>query len=65
MTRAVIDTNVLLSGVLGYDRPISTLGEILRRWRAGEFTLMLSQPLLDELEDTLSRPYFIEHLTGE
>ena len=65
MTRAVIDTNVLLSGVLGYARPTSTPGEILRRWRQDAFTLILSPALLLELEDTLARPYFVEQLTAE
>ncbi len=55
MIVAVIDTNVLLSGILGYARRSSTPGEILRRWRQGDFRLVLSPPLLDELEDTLSR----------
>ena len=65
MIRAVVDTNVLLSGLLGYVRPASTPGEILRRWRRGLFTLILSPALLLELEDTLTRPYFVDQLSEE
>ena len=65
MIRAVIDTNVLLSGLLGYARPASAPGEILRRWRRNLFTLILSPALLLELEDTLTRPYFIDQLSEE
>ena len=65
MIVAVIDTNVLISGVLGYDRPDSAPGEILRRWSRGDFTLVLSPALLDELQDVLSRPYFVDRLSVE
>lgn len=55
---AVCDANVLASGFLGFTRHDSTPGEILRRWRAEQFTLVYSERLLQELERTFSKPYF-------
>lgn len=62
MIVAVLDTNVLASGIAGISRPQSTPGEVLRRWRANIFTLVLSQPILDELMRTLTNPYFAARL---
>lgn len=58
MIVAVFDTNVLASGIAGAERPESTPGELLRRWRARHFTLVVSVPILLALERTLSNPYF-------
>jgi putative PIN family toxin of toxin-antitoxin system len=55
---AVLDTNVLASGLAGEARPESTPGELLRRWRAKQFTLVVSEPILAELVRTLTNPYF-------
>jgi putative PIN family toxin of toxin-antitoxin system len=59
---AVLDTNVLASGVAGIARPESTPGELLRRWRAGAFVLVVSEPILAELIRTLTNPYFAARL---
>lgn len=58
MIVAVFDTNVLASGLAGETRPESTPGELLRRWRAKQFTLVVSEPILAELVRTLTNPYF-------
>ena len=50
---AVIDTNVLLSGLIGKTGPPL---QILLFWSAGRFSLVTSQPLLDELEVITLRP---------
>ncbi len=63
MIVAVLDTNVLASGIAGVSRPQSTPGEVLRRWRANTFTLVVSQPILDELIRTLTNPYFAARLS--
>ena len=52
MIVAVLDTNVLASGFIGEDRSDSTPGELLRRWRAKAFTLVVSEHILTELADT-------------
>lgn len=53
MIRAVVDTNVLVSGLIspsGYPR------EIERRWRKGEFTLVISPDIIDEVSRVLRLP---------
>ena len=63
MIVAVLDTNVLASGVAGIAREESTPGELLRRWRAMAFTLIVSEPILTELARTLTNPYFRNRLS--
>lgn len=58
MIVAVFDTNVLASGLAGEARPESTPGELLRRWRATQFIMVVSEPILAELVRTLTNPYF-------
>lgn len=53
MIRAVVDTNVLVSGLIsasGYPR------EIERRWRKGEFALVTSPEIIDEVSRVLHSP---------
>ncbi|MGH2614951.1 MAG: putative toxin-antitoxin system toxin component, PIN family [Thermomicrobiales bacterium] len=64
MTIAVLDTNVLASGFIGEDKPDSTPGELVRRWRAKEFTLVVSEHILEELADTFNDPYFTRRLSA-
>lgn len=51
--RAVVDTNVLVSALI---RPQGRVGALLRRLREGTYTLLYTQPLLEELVDVLNRP---------
>ena len=53
MIRAVVDTNILISGVI---KPERATGEILRRLRDGEFVLLYTEPLLAELAEVINRP---------
>lgn len=55
MIRAVVDTNVLASGLISTGGP---KGRILLCWAAGLFDLVLSEHILTELERTLAKPYF-------
>jgi len=48
--RVVLDANVLISAVL---TPAGPPAELLRRWRAGEFDLLVSELLLGEVERIL------------
>ena len=50
--RAVLDTNVFLSAFLSRS-PTSPTREILQRWQAGEFVLLVSDALVDELAEKL------------
>ncbi|GAB1233626.1 putative toxin-antitoxin system toxin component, PIN family [Ferrigenium sp. UT5] len=51
--RAVIDTNVFISGLL---LPKSTPGRIITAWRTGHYSLVLSEPMLTEIAAVLSYP---------
>jgi putative PIN family toxin of toxin-antitoxin system len=53
LIRAVVDTNILISGVI---KPERATGEILRRLRDGEFALLYTEPLLVELAEVINRP---------
>ena len=50
--RAVLDTNVLVSGI-GY--PDSIPGKILAAWRRGSITVFLSHHIVEELSRSLPR----------
>jgi putative PIN family toxin of toxin-antitoxin system len=60
---AVFDTNVLASGIVGVPQRDSTPGELLRRWRQNGFQIVVSEPILAELADALTDPYFTRRLT--
>ena len=51
--RAVIDTNVFISGLM---LPSSTPGRILGAWRTGHFSLVLSESMLTEVSTVLRYP---------
>jgi putative PIN family toxin of toxin-antitoxin system len=51
--KVVLDTNVLLSGLM---LPESVPGRIVRAWRAAQFDLVLSEPMLDEIGRVLAYP---------
>lgn len=53
MMRVVIDTNVVLSGLM---KPRSVPGQVLRAWRDGSIRLVLSEFLIEEIAVTLARP---------
>ena len=51
--RAVVDTNILIRALI---KPEGSVGPILSRLAAGEFVLVLSEPILDEFVATVSLP---------
>ena len=51
--RAVVDTNVFISGLM---LPQSTPGRVIAAWRTGHFHLVLSEPIMDEIGAVLSYP---------
>jgi uncharacterized protein len=55
MLRVVLDPGVLVSAVLATGGPPA---EIVERWRDGEFDLVVSPNLLEELEEVLLRAKF-------
>jgi len=61
MTRAVLDTNVLASGVT---HPKGHSGQLLMAWRRRAFTIVVSEHILEELAETLEDRYFRKRLTS-
>ena len=57
MIVVVMDTNVLVSGILGFPRGSSVPGELLRRWIRQSFAIALSDHVADELVRTLDAPW--------
>lgn len=55
----VLDTNVVVSALLA---PSGNPAEIIKRWEADEFSVAVSNPLLDELENTLKYPRISKYL---
>lgn len=53
---AVLDTNVLVSALC---LPHSLPAQLLRRWLARQFVLLLSESILAELRDVLARPKIV------
>lgn len=53
MTRAVVDTNILIRALI---KPQGSVGPILTRLRANDYALVYSQRLLDELLEKLALP---------
>jgi putative PIN family toxin of toxin-antitoxin system len=53
VTRAVVDTHVLVSGIIA---PHGAPRRILEAWHAGQFTLVTSEPIVAEVARVLRDP---------
>ncbi len=64
MTRAVVDTNILIRALI---KPQGTVGPVLTRLRDGDYTFLYAEPLLDELVAKLTLPRIRDkyHLTDD
>lgn len=60
--RIVIDTNVLLSGLM---IPEGTPGRIITAWRKRNFDLVVSEPLLEEIARVLAYPKIRKRLNWD
>jgi len=60
MLREVVDPGVLVAALIS---PRGTPAQLLLRWRDGEFDVVVSSALLDELERVLKRPKFSRYVT--
>lgn len=65
MISAVLDANTITSGIIGFRNPSSIPGLLLRLWRKGEFSLIISKHIRDEVKEVLRKPYFTTHLTPQ
>jgi uncharacterized protein len=63
--RAVLDANVLVSGIAGYKKAESAPGELLRRLVRGDFSLVTSNAILIEVRRTLAKAFFTRSLSTE
>jgi putative PIN family toxin of toxin-antitoxin system len=64
LIRAVLDTNVLVSGILGMSlHSESAPSLVLRRWANDQFDLVISDHILGEVRRTLAKPWFSDRLT--
>jgi uncharacterized protein len=53
--RAVLDANALVSA---FPASVGALAELIDRWRAGQFALVVSEPILAEVERAWTKPYW-------
>lgn len=63
MIVAVIDTNVLASGIAGFPWSQSPATRLLLAFLANRFTLIVSADILVELRRTLRKPYFARRIS--
>jgi putative PIN family toxin of toxin-antitoxin system len=60
--RAVLDPNILIAALLS---PTGAPARLVGRWLAGEFELIVSEPLLAELERALAYPKLRRRVSAE
>ena len=60
--RAVLDANVIISGLLS---PAGNPARLLSAWERGEFELIVSPALLEELERALAYPRLRRHVSEQ
>ena len=60
--RAVLDPNVLIAALLS---PSGTPAQLLSRWIAGDFELVISEPLLEELRRALRYPKLRRYISAD
>jgi putative PIN family toxin of toxin-antitoxin system len=53
--RAVLDANIFVSG---FPARAGVLAELIDRWRAGSYGLVVSQHILDEVAGAWTKPYW-------
>ena len=63
MTRAVLDSSVLVSALI--TRRDTPPGQVLRAWARGRFQLVVSEKLLGEVSEVLGRPKFSSYVTSD
>ena len=53
MLRVVLDSNVILSGLMS---PKGTTGKIIQAWKDNRFTLLICEAQLEEIKRVLAYP---------
>ena len=62
MIKALLDTNVLVSGFASFKHPTRAPAQLLHAWLAGHFELYTSEHIITEFKNTLGRHYFKSRL---
>ncbi|MBI2267831.1 MAG: putative toxin-antitoxin system toxin component, PIN family [Candidatus Blackburnbacteria bacterium] len=65
MIKALLDTNILVSGFASFKHPERPPSKILHAFRDGLFELVISEDILEEFQETLQDPYFKIRLSSE
>ena len=65
MIKALLDTNVLVSGFVSLKHPTRAPAQLLHAWLAGHFELFTSEHIIAEFKNTLGRHYFKSRLKPE
>jgi predicted nucleic acid-binding protein len=60
--RATLDTNVIVSALLAYDRPDAVLGRVFAAIEAEDCAVVLTDYIVRETRTTLAKPYFVNRL---
>ncbi|MCA9858153.1 MAG: putative toxin-antitoxin system toxin component, PIN family [Thermomicrobiales bacterium] len=61
--RVLLDTNALAASIVGANLGWTTPpAQIWRRWQQKQFTLLISEHVMAELNTTLERPWFLARL---
>jgi uncharacterized protein len=56
--RVVLDTNVLVSALIGEGKPAKFIQNVLKK----QVELLISKPILDEFVDVIARPKFLDYV---
>ena len=59
--KVILDTSTIVSGLI---TPTGTAARIINHWAAGDFALLYSPVMLEELTDVLQRAWLKERLVG-
>lgn len=62
MIRAVLDANVIVSGMVRFRTGATAPARILHAWANDEFELVISEHIFNEAVRTLAKPYFLSHV---
>ena len=55
--KLVLDTNIFISGIIS---PNSNAGRLIKEWEGNSFEMIMSQSLLEEIEQVLNYPKIIK-----
>lgn len=63
--RVVLDANIIVSAANGFHPPISPLAELFYAGLRGQYVLITSAYIVEEVRFALSKPFFVAHLAPD